>query len=178
MWLSRGSYGVYVAVMGLCPALFRENRLASFWVAQIGDRSVTWRRDRVRGILDYYREWRIIYCQLRARRALIRCSKMLCWKPEGRYRCTMFMAIAPFWFSTEHHYTALTPFWLSTDDIFYVTSMMYMQRKCSINYQGRYRVPTIAYHEKLNATKLFGQWAWIYGKGFLYIRGWNIIVVY
>ena len=27
------------------------------------------------------------------------------------------MAIAPFWFSTEHLWSAITPFWLSTDDI-------------------------------------------------------------
>ena len=39
------------------------------------------------------------------------------WEPEGRYCCTKSMAIAPFWFSTEHLWAAITPFWLSTDDI-------------------------------------------------------------
>ena len=43
-------------------------------------------------------------------------SKMFRWEPEGRYRWTKSMAIAPFWFSTEHRWTAITPFWLSTDD--------------------------------------------------------------
>ena len=37
---------------------------------------------------------------------------------KGRYRYTKSMAIAPFWFSTEHRWCAITPFWLSTDDIF------------------------------------------------------------
>ena len=44
-------------------------------------------------------------------------STMFCWEPEGRYHCTEFMAIAPFWFSTEHRWTALKPFWLSANDI-------------------------------------------------------------
>ena len=26
--------------------------------------------------------------------------------------------IAPFWFSTEHHWSAIAPFWLSADDIY------------------------------------------------------------
>ena len=29
-------------------------------------------------------------------------SKMFHWEPEGHYHCTKSMAIAPFWFSTEH----------------------------------------------------------------------------
>ena len=44
-------------------------------------------------------------------------SKMFRWEPEGHYHCTKWMAIAPFWFSTEHHWSAITPFWLSTDAI-------------------------------------------------------------
>ena len=54
-------------------------------------------------------------CQLRARRALT-ISKMFRGEPEGPYRCTKSTAIAPFWFSTEHHWTSLTPLWHSTDD--------------------------------------------------------------
>ena len=44
-------------------------------------------------------------------------SMMFCWEPEGHYGCTKYMAIAPFWFSMEHHWSAIMPFWLSTDDI-------------------------------------------------------------
>ena len=43
------------------------------------------------------------------------CSKMFRWEQEGRYRCTKSMAIAPFWFSTDHRLSAIMPFWLSTD---------------------------------------------------------------
>ena len=50
-------------------------------------------------------------------------AKMFRWEPEGRYRCTKSMAIAPFWFSTEHLWTAITPFWLSTDNLQYVEFM-------------------------------------------------------
>ena len=39
------------------------------------------------------------------------------WEQKGNYRCTKCMAIAPFWFSTEHCWTALMPFWLSGDDL-------------------------------------------------------------
>ena len=56
-----------------------------------------------------------VYCQLRARRALS-LSNMFCWEPKGSFHCTMSMAIAPFWFSTEHRWTALMPFWFSVDD--------------------------------------------------------------
>ena len=54
--------------------------------------------------------------QLRARRALFLFEDVpLIGEPEGRYRCTMSLAITPFWFSTEHRWRALTPFWLSAD---------------------------------------------------------------
>ena len=39
-------------------------------------------------------------------------------EPEGCYRCTKSMAIAPFWFSTEHLLILIAPFYLSTDDMF------------------------------------------------------------
>ena len=55
-----------------------------------------------------------VYHLLRARRALSY-SMMFRWEPEGRYRWTKSMAIAPFWFSTEHCWTALMPFWFSTE---------------------------------------------------------------
>ena len=44
-------------------------------------------------------------------------SKMFRWEPEGRYCCTKSIAIAPFWFSTEHLWSAIAPFWLSADDL-------------------------------------------------------------
>ena len=31
---------------------------------------------------------------------------MFCWEPEGRYHCAKLMAIATFWFSTEHCWTS------------------------------------------------------------------------
>ena len=34
-------------------------------------------------------------------------------------QCKVY-GIAPFWFSTEHHWTALMPFWLLGDDILHV----------------------------------------------------------
>ena len=38
------------------------------------------------------------------------------------------MTTAPFWFSTEHHWTALTPFWLSANGIkFSVTPSSYIK---------------------------------------------------
>ena len=55
------------------------------------------------------------------------CSYIVCWEPEGRYcrfkdrsvenqkgaiTVQQCMAIAPFWFSTEHLWSAITPFWL------------------------------------------------------------------
>ena len=42
---------------------------------------------------------------------------MVSWVPEGRYRCTKSMVIAPFLFSTEHLWIVIVPFWLSTDNI-------------------------------------------------------------
>ena len=42
---------------------------------------------------------------------------MLRWELEGRYYCTKFMVIMPFWFSAEHHWTAITAFWLLADNI-------------------------------------------------------------
>ena len=38
---------------------------------------------------------------------------MFPWEPEGHYCCTKSMAIAPFWFATEHPWTVLMPCWLS-----------------------------------------------------------------
>ena len=56
---------------------------------------------------------------------------MFRWEPEGRYRCTKSMVIAPFWFSTEHCRLALTPFWLSSDDIYVSRSSI---SRCFQNY--------------------------------------------
>ena len=36
-----------------------------------------------------------------------RFSAIFRWEPEGRYRCTKSMTIAPFWFLAEHCWTAL-----------------------------------------------------------------------
>ena len=44
-------------------------------------------------------------------------STMFYREPEGCYHCTMSTVIAPFCFSTEHHWTPLKPFWFSADDI-------------------------------------------------------------
>ena len=44
---------------------------------------------------------------------------MFRWEPEGRYRCTKSVEIAPFWFSMDHLWTAIVPFWLSTYNITY-----------------------------------------------------------
>ena len=38
---------------------------------------------------------------------------------KGRYCCAKSMAIAPFWFLTEHLWSAIAPFWLSADDTFF-----------------------------------------------------------
>ena len=46
-------------------------------------------------------------------------SKMFSWELEGRYRCTKSLAIAPFWFSTEHPWIVIVPFWLLTDQVVY-----------------------------------------------------------
>ena len=40
-------------------------------------------------------------------------------QPQGHYCHRFCAAIAPFWFSTEHHWTALSPFWLSPDYIIF-----------------------------------------------------------
>ena len=45
-----------------------------------------------------------------------RYSTMSHWEPEGLYHCTQSMALAPFWFSTEHQ-KAFMPFWLSAGDM-------------------------------------------------------------
>ena len=47
------------------------------------------------------------------------------------------MAIAPFWFSTEHLWSAITPFWLSTDDIVYLNTLLMYKLVHSIPF-GRY----------------------------------------
>ena len=66
----------------------------------------------------------VSYHQLRARRALkmskdvpFRTRDVQRYEPEGRHCCAKSMAIAPFWFSTEHLWTVLTSFWLAADDI-------------------------------------------------------------
>ena len=56
----------------------------------------------------------IAYRHLRARRAQY--SKMFHWEPEGCYRYTMAMGLAPFWFTIEHPWIVIVPFWLSTDN--------------------------------------------------------------
>ena len=56
------------------------------------------------------------YRQLRTRRALMLGKDVPLRTRRALYSCTKYMAIAPFWFSTERSRTALTPFWLSTDD--------------------------------------------------------------
>ena len=52
------------------------------------------------------------------------------WEPEGRYRCTKSMAIAPFWFSTEHIWSSIVPFWLSADDIIHAL----VRESCEIKF--------------------------------------------
>ena len=44
-------------------------------------------------------------------------SKTFHWAREGRYCCTKYMAIVPFWFSVGHLWIVIAPFWLSTDGI-------------------------------------------------------------
>ena len=48
---------------------------------------------------------RIVSCELEG---CYHYTTLFRWEPEGRYRCTKSMAMAPFWFSTEHRWTALT----------------------------------------------------------------------
>ena len=53
-------------------------------------------------------------------------------EPEGRYRCTKFLAIAPFWFSTEYLWIAITPFWFSAGDISFIKfSFPHLRAKAS-----------------------------------------------
>ena len=53
-------------------------------------------------------------------------------EPEGHNCWTKSMVIAPFWLSTEHHWTALTPFWLSADDMSICQKQqVYIWRVCS-----------------------------------------------
>ena len=59
-----------------------------------------------------------IHCLLRARRALSLFSDVSFGTRRVLNCCTKSMAIAPFWFSTEHHWIALKPFWFSADDTF------------------------------------------------------------
>ena len=42
---------------------------------------------------------------------------MFHWE-RGHSHCAKSMVIAPFWFSTEHHWTVLTPAWLLAHDIY------------------------------------------------------------
>ena len=51
-------------------------------------------------------------------------STIFWWEPEGCYGCTKSMVIAPFWFSTEHHWTALMPFWISADRCMVILSQI------------------------------------------------------
>ena len=41
---------------------------------------------------------------------------MFHWEPEGHYHHRDCTVIAPFWFSTEHHWIVIMLLWLSTDD--------------------------------------------------------------
>ena len=52
-----------------------------------------------------------------SQKGVIAVEKMFHWEPEGCYRCTKSMALAPFWFLMEHLWTAIMPLWLSTDSI-------------------------------------------------------------
>ena len=63
-------------------------------------------------------------------------TKMFCWEPEGHYRCTMSMAMAPLWLSMEHHWIVIAPVWLSTDDInllFNLLNMVWVWHKCTFS---------------------------------------------
>ena len=60
-----------------------------------------------------------VLSSVESQKGVIVIQRMFRWEPEGRYRCTKSMAIAPFWFSTEHLWSAITPFWLSTDAIMF-----------------------------------------------------------
>ena len=52
-------------------------------------------------------------------------SKKFRCEPEGRYRCTKSMAIAPFWFSMEYLWIVIAPFRLSTDNMYSFSQTMW-----------------------------------------------------
>ena len=64
-----------------------------------------------------------LYCQLRARRALMRVKDVLLRTSRVLLLYKVYGDRA-FWFSMEHRWTALTPFWLATDDIIMHTSLI------------------------------------------------------
>ena len=51
---------------------------------------------------------------------------MLRWEPEGRYRCTTSMVIAPFWFSKEHHWIVIAPFWVLIEHLWIVIAPFWL----------------------------------------------------
>ena len=66
------------------------------------------------------------------------------WEPEGRYYQWLCTAIAPFWFSKEHHWVLIMPFWLSAYDIHHIVRWEPEGRYCSTKMfrwepEGRYR---------------------------------------
>ena len=75
-----------------------------------------------------------IYSQVRTRRTLMQVKdvplSMLSARrgPLQLYR--VYMALAPFWFSTEHLSSALRPFWLSADDMI---TTIHINSKTNIN---------------------------------------------
>ena len=56
--------------------------------------------------------WHAMYIQ-----AIHHYSTMFRWEPEWHNHCTKSIAIAPFWFSTEHLWIAITPFWFSAESM-------------------------------------------------------------
>ena len=69
-------------------------------------------------------------------------------EPEGRYRCTKSMVIAPFWFSMEHIWTAIMPFWLSTDVICSEPFLaLYFFHANRAHYWGRIEKEFPSFHE-------------------------------
>ena len=58
-----------------------------------------------------------LYRQLRARTTLSLFNDVQLRTRRALLLYTKPMAIAPFWFSTEHPSTALTPFWFPADDM-------------------------------------------------------------
>ena len=49
-----------------------------------------------------------ITSSVESQKGVIAAQRCFRWEPEGRYCCTKSMAIAPFWFSTEHCWSAIT----------------------------------------------------------------------